>query len=91
MRKADFELGEAAVSGASERDIGAAKLIMRKHRSILHAEGVSGIWIGAKASKPYIMVSVSPSGSARLKRQIPDSLDGITVYYIEGVPTLGHH
>jgi hypothetical protein len=91
MRKADFELGEAAMSGASERDIEAAKLIMRKHRSILQAEGISGIWIGPRLSKPYIMVSVSPSGSGRLKRQIPDSLDGLAVYYIEGVPTLGHH
>lgn len=87
MKKADFDLGKAAAAGASRRDIESAEQIMQKHRSLLQADGVSGMWVGAKASRPYIMVAVSPSGTAKLKQTIPDSLDGVAIYYIEGIST----
>jgi hypothetical protein len=86
MKKADFDLGKAAAEGASQRDVESAERIMRRHKSLLQADGVSGMWIGAKASRPYIMLAVSPSGTAKLKQTIPDSLDGVAIYYIEGVP-----
>lgn len=86
MKRADFDLGLAAASGVSTSDIELAEQVMRRHKSLLQAEGVSGMWIGAKASKPYIMVAVNPSGSAKLQNRIPDSLEGVAVYYIEGEP-----
>jgi hypothetical protein len=88
MKKADFDLGKAAAAGADQRDIESAEQIMQRHKSLLQADGVSGMWVGAKASRPYIMVAVSPSGSAKLKQTIPDSLDGVAIYYIEGIPTI---
>jgi hypothetical protein len=86
MRRADFDLGLAAASGLSSSDVKVAEQVMRRHKSLLQADGVSGMWIGGKASKPYIMVAVNPSGSAKLQNTIPDSLEGVAVYYIEGKP-----
>jgi hypothetical protein len=87
MKKVDFDLGTTAVAArASRRDVKAAQRVMEKHKSLLQGAGVVGIWIGAKASRPYIMVAVSPDVSARLQRSIPDSIEGVNVYYVEGTP-----
>jgi hypothetical protein len=84
MIKADFDLGNAAAVGASRGDVESAARTMQRHRSLLQAVGVSGMWIGAKASRPYIMISVNPAEAAELRQAVPDSLDGVPVYYIEG-------
>jgi hypothetical protein len=88
MKRVDFDLGTtAAAAQVSRRAVEAAERIMEKHRSALQAVGVIGMWIGAKARRPYIMLAVTPSGSAKLQQSIPDSIEGINVYYLEGTST----
>jgi hypothetical protein len=48
------------------------------------APGVLGMWVGARASRPYIMLAVNENHGEELREAIPDSLDGINVYYLEG-------
>jgi len=87
MKKVNFDLRTtAAASRASRRDVEAARRVMEKHKSLLQGAGVVGMWIGAKSSRPYIMVAVSPDGSAKLQHTIPDSIEGVNVYYVEGTP-----
>lgn len=83
MKKVDFNIGTAAVAG-SRTDLGAASRVMEQHRELLQVPGVVGMWVGAAASEPYIMLAVKEGRSASLTRTIPDSLDGINIYYTEG-------
>lgn len=84
MKKAQFDLGKAAQDRAPGRAMVKARRVMAKNENMLHAPGVLGVWIGAKASRPYIMLAVNRRHSEGLRQTIPDSLDGIRVYYIEG-------
>jgi hypothetical protein len=34
------------------------------------------------------MVAIHPEAAEELSREIPDFLEGVTVYYIEGTPTV---
>jgi hypothetical protein len=88
MKKADFDLGAAGTPAASSCDLQHAEQVMKKHKHILQRAGVVGIWIGARKASPYIMVAINPDGAEELKRKIPDLLEGVSVYYIEGIPWL---
>jgi hypothetical protein len=88
MKKLDFDLNTAAIGPASTGDLENAKRVMQTHKGVLQASGVVGMWIGARAAEPYIMVAVNPAKGKQLERTIPDSIDGVSVYYIEGTPTL---
>jgi hypothetical protein len=84
MRKVDFDLAAGAIPGAPASDIHSAARVMERNRRLLQAPGVVGIWVGARASKPYIILAVSQDRGDELRDAIPDSLDGVNVYYIEG-------
>ena len=84
MKKLDFDLKDT--SKATGRDLKNAVRVMERHKRVLHASGVVGTWVGAKASQHYIMVAVDPDNGEKLKRTIPDSIEGVAVYYIEGTP-----
>jgi hypothetical protein len=84
MRKVDFDLAAGASSGAPARDLRNAARVMERNRLLLQAPGVVGLWVGAQASKPYIIVAISQDSGDELRDAIPDSLDGVNVYYIEG-------
>jgi hypothetical protein len=87
MKKINFDLGTTATaSRVSRRDVEAAHRVMEKHKSLLQGAGVVGMWIGAKAARPYIMLAVRPGRSAKLQQAIPDSIEGVNVYYVEGAP-----
>jgi hypothetical protein len=88
MMKADFDLGAAAVPPTSRRDLRHAERVLERNKSRLQASGVVGMWIGAKASRPYIMIAVNQDRGKELRQAIPDSLDGINVYYVEGTPAV---
>ena len=86
MQKLDFELGTAAVGAARSGDLENAERVMRTHKRVLQASGVVAMWVGAKAAEPYIMIAVNPAAGKQLERTIPDSIDGVSIYYIEGIP-----
>lgn len=87
MKKTDFDVATAAIQDAGRSDLHRARRAMEKHRDILQADGVVGMWVGARASTPYIMVAVMESRGDQLRDIIPDSVDGVSVYYVEGIPT----
>jgi hypothetical protein len=84
MRKADFDLAAGAIEGVRSGDLRNAQQILERNRHILQAPGVLGMWVGAQASRPYIMVAVQENHGKEISKAIPDSLDGINVYYLEG-------
>lgn len=84
MKKADFDIGAAALVGVALSDVQIAQGVMERNRGLLQAPGVVGVWIGARAHQPYIMLAVKEQGGDELRHHIPDSLDGISVYNIEG-------
>lgn len=84
MKKANFDPGREA-SRIRLRD---AQLAMEKHQKELELPGVVAVWVGSRASTPYILVAVNEGRSEELRNAIPDSIDGVTVYYIEGTPHL---
>lgn len=84
MKKANFDLGAAALLGVSPHDVQAAHGVMERNQHLLQATGVVGVWIGARAHRPYIMLAVNEQHSDELRERIPDALDGINAYYIEG-------
>jgi hypothetical protein len=83
MRKPDFDIRSAALLGTAT-DLDRAARAIERHRWLLQEPGVLGMWAGARGAEPYIMLAVREDGSTRLSRTIPDSLEGISVYYIEG-------
>jgi hypothetical protein len=83
VRRVDFDIGEAAAKGA-RIDLRGASRVMEQHRELLEAPGVIGVWVGTAARKPCIMLAVHEDRSAGLSEAIPDTLDGINVYYVEG-------
>jgi hypothetical protein len=87
MKKADFDIATDAVSG-HDTALDRAQEVLDRNRNQLQTSGVVAMWIGAKASRPYIMLAVNPDQTQELRQVIPDSLDGISVYYIEGIPSL---
>ncbi len=87
MKKLDFELRTAATSTASGSALENAHRVMEEHKDVLHTSGVVGTWIGAVASQAYIMVALNQGNSERLRKMIPDSIEGVSVYYIGGTPT----
>lgn len=84
MRRVDFDLGQAALGGVTEIDFRVAQRVLDQHRSRLQEPGVIGTWVGARASTPYVMVALRAPHSEELCARIPDALDGVSVYYIEG-------
>jgi hypothetical protein len=86
MKKANFDLGTAAVAPTSRCDLRHAERVLERNKLRLQASGVVGMWIGAKASRPYIMIAVNQNRGKELRQMIPDSLEGISVYYVEGTP-----
>jgi hypothetical protein len=87
LRKTDFDVVKAAIQDEGRSDLHHAQRVMEKNRHILQADGVVGMWVGARASKPYIMVAVMEHRGRQLQAVIPDSVDGVSVYYVEGTPT----
>lgn len=85
MRKTDFDVVTAAIQDAGRSDLEDAQRVMEKNRHILQARGVVGMWVGACASRPYIMLAVNENQGNELREVIPDSVDGINVYYVEGI------
>ena len=86
MQKARFNLGQAANAGASWRELKRAERVRNQNERLFRAPGVVGVWVGAKESRPYIMLAVAQGLGDSLKKAIPDALEGISVYYIEGKP-----
>lgn len=83
MKKVDFDIGAEAQRGASI-SLATASDVIQKHQDILQEPGVLGMWAGARGPEPYIMLAVHYERSRPLSKAIPDSLDGVSVYYIEG-------
>ena len=81
MKKVDFNI---AASAKSSTDIRVAARVMKKNRRLLSSPDIFGVWVGARASEPYIMLGIKPGRSADLSDAIPDSIEGVTVYYVEG-------
>ncbi len=88
MRNAEFSLDEAATSSASHQAMEDAQRVLETNRPLLQASEVVGVWVGAQASKAYIMLALNRGGGEKLKRAIPDSIDGVSIYFIEGTPSL---
>lgn len=86
LKRPSFDIASEAIVGASRIELEGASVVLDKHRDLLQTPGVVGIWVGAAKSKPFIMVAVRQGHSKQLRRAIPDSLDGISVYYVEGKP-----
>ena len=89
MLRADFDLGATALAGAPVGALDRAQRVMEGHIGLLRAPGVVGMWVGARAFKPYIMLALDEAHSEQLRCAIPDALDGVSVYYVEGTPDLG--
>ena len=89
MRRADFDVGATALAGAPLGALDKARRVMEGHMGLLHAPGVVGMWVGARAFNPYIMLALDEAHSEELRGTIPDALDGVSVYYVEGTPSLG--
>jgi hypothetical protein len=85
MRRTDFDVATAAVEDAGQSDLHRAASILERNRHLLQADGVVGMWVGARASEPYIMLAVRQDRGDHLRSVIPDSVDGVSVYYIEGM------
>jgi hypothetical protein len=83
MRKVDFDPVESAVKVAT-RDLRNAERVLERNHSIFEEDGVVATWVGAGTSGPCIMLAVNENRSKELRNVIPDSLDGIAVYYVEG-------
>jgi hypothetical protein len=88
MRKSEFNLDEAAISNASRESMEEARRVLETNQPLLRSSGVVGSWVGARASKAYIMLALKRGSSEKLKRAIPDSIDGVSIYFIEGTPSL---
>ncbi len=86
MRKTDFDVVTAAIQDAGRSDLHYAQRVMERNRHILQADGVVGMWVGARSSTPYIMLAVMENRGNLLRDVIPDSVDGVSVYYVEGTP-----
>ena len=83
MKKVDFDMGVAAQAGR-QTDLRTASQTMERNRELLQAPGVLGMWVGARSASPYIMLAVNEAAGPALSQAIPDIVDGIRVYYIEG-------
>jgi len=86
LRKTDFDVATAAIQDAGRSDLHHARRVMERNRHILQTDGVVGMWVGARASRPYIMLAVLENRGNQLRDVIPDSVDGVNVYYVEGTP-----
>lgn len=82
MKKVDFDV-EAGALQAVKTDLSAAQRVLERNEAILSRPGVVGVWIGARGPEPYIMVAVEEARSIRLSRTIPDSIEGVCIYYVE--------
>lgn len=83
MRRADFDPVETAMKARS-RDLRNVERVLKRNQHIFEEDGVVGTWVGAGSSGPCIMLAVNENRSKALRDVIPDSLDGIAVYYVEG-------
>jgi hypothetical protein len=83
MKKVDFDVAAGAVE-ALNTDLSVAERVLRANEDVLTSPGVVGVWVGARGSEPYIMVAVEGDKSTRLRRTIPDSMGGVSIYYVEG-------
>ena len=84
MRRVDFDIAAEAAQ-ATGVDLQPAEEVVRTNRHLLTTPGVLGIWAGARASEPYVMVAIKEDRTNGLRQTIPDSIDGVNVYYLEGV------
>ena len=84
MKKADFDLATGAMQGGSNVALKFATRVMKTNQQKLSGPDVLSMWVGARGSEPYIMLAVRGDHSARLSRTIPDSIEGVKVYYVEG-------
>lgn len=84
MRRVDFDIAGEAVRGA-DVNLDGAEEVIRRNRHLLGMLGVVGIWAGARASEPYIMLAIQEGRMSDLSKTIPDSIDGVKVYYVEGI------
>ena len=85
MKRANFDLATAA---SGESDLRTAKRVLRDNGHLLQRPGVIGVWVGARFSEQYIMVAINQERIARLSMAIPDSIDGVKVYFVEGKAAL---
>ena len=88
MRSPEFNLNEAEKSNASRESMEEAKRVLESNQALLRSSGVVGSWVGARASQAYIMLALKRGSGERLKRDIPDSIDGVSIYFIEGTSAL---
>ena len=88
MRRPEFNLDEAAKSNASPESMEEARRVLEANQPLLRSSGVVGSWVGARASQAYIMLALKRGSGERLKRSIPDSINGISIYFVEGTPAL---
>ena len=83
MKPANFDIATEAVRGG-EVDLKPAEKVISTIQHLRRTPGVLGIWAGARASEPYVMLAINGERSRRLSRMIPDSIGGVNIYYVEG-------
>jgi hypothetical protein len=85
MRRVNFDIAAEAVRGAGV-DLDSAEEVIRTNRHLLlSTPGVLGIWAGARATESYIMIAIQEDRTSGLSQTIPDSIEGVNVYYVEGI------
>lgn len=89
MRKLNFDWEKASLQEARPEDYERAQAVLDKHKTRLrNVSDIVGYWIGSRFGEPYIMVAVREGRGIVAERKIPDALDGVRVYYIEGTPEI---
>jgi hypothetical protein len=85
MKRVNFDIKASTKTGT---DIRTAARVMQKNRRLLSAPDIFAVWVGARASEPYIMLGIKPGRGSRLSKVIPDSIEGVNVYFMEGTGVL---
>jgi hypothetical protein len=49
-----------------------------------HPGIITGYWVGWRSSGPYVMVTVGIGRVKDAEKLVPDKLEGLDVYYMEG-------
>jgi hypothetical protein len=87
LRRLEFEWAKSSLQGADPEDYERAQAVLEKHKTLFAVvKDIVGYWIGSKFGEPYIMVAVMEGRGKVVEGKIPDMLDGIKVYYLEGTP-----
>lgn len=86
MKKLDFDWRKASKPLQPDIEKRAQEILKRYRDEYLSHPDIQGVWIGSKYGEPYIMILVKPG--SKLIKTIPDELERLKVYYLEGMSTL---